>query len=108
MLGRVASSFVTDEALVVLHVLCSFSGGEIDLVNVHGIGVSRGSGILCWLGQWNVAISSASGLLPEPYHILVELSCLIKPLFPFPASFLLSSGRAAAVIMMASWLVTPH
>ena len=102
-----ASLLVTDEALVVLHVLCSFSGGEIDLVNVHGIGVSRGSGILCWLGQWNVAISSTSEL-SESYYILVELSCFIEPLFPFPASFLLSSGRAAAVIMMASWLVTPH
>ena len=79
---------MADEALVVPHVICSFSGGEVDPVNVHGVGASGKSGIPSRLGQWNVAISSTSEF-PKLYHILVELPDLIEPLFPFPASLFL-------------------
>ena len=89
MLGRVASLLVANEALAILHVLCSFTGREIDLVNIHGIGVSGLSASFHGLSQQDGAISSTSKL-PEPHHISVELSCLIEPLFPFPASLVLS------------------
>ena len=89
-----ASLLVTDEAFAVLHVLCSFSGREIDLVNVHGIGISERSGISCQLGQWDVAVSSTSEL-SESYYVSVKLSCFVKPLFPFPASFLLSFWKGS-------------
>ena len=85
------SLFVADEALVVPHVLCSVSGREIDPVNIHGVGVPcglSGSG-LSWQ---NVTVPSASEF-PESYHVLVELSCLIEPLFPFLASLFLFFGR---------------
>ena len=39
MLGQVASLLVTDEALVVPYVLHSVPRREIDLVNVHSIGI---------------------------------------------------------------------
>ena len=96
MFGQVASLLVTDEALVVPHVLHSFSGREIDLVNIHGVGVPRGLGIPCLLGQWNTAAPSTSEL-SESYHISVELSCFVKPLFPSPASLFLSFREGSGV-----------
>ena len=70
--GQVASLLVANEALSVPNVLSSFTGGEIDLVHVHSIGVgSRGSA--SW---WDVAGPSSSEF-SKLYHILVELSCLI-------------------------------
>ena len=79
---------MTDEAFVVPHVLCSFSVREIDLINIHGIGIPCWSGGSGSLGWWDEAISPTPEL-PESYHIPVELSCFIKPLFPFPTSLLL-------------------
>ena len=81
MLGQMATLSVADEAFVVPHMLCSLLRGKVDLVNVHGVGVP--SNILGWLGHGNITVSSTSEL-PESYHISVKLSCLIKPLFPFP------------------------
>ena len=84
-----APLFVTDEALAVPHVFCSFFWREINPVNIHGVGISGWLGSSSWLSWWNEAVSSTSEL-SESYHVLVELSCLIKPLFPFPASLFLS------------------
>ena len=89
MLGQVASLLMANEALAILHVLCSFTGREIDLVNTHGIGISGWSASFHSLSQRDGAISSTLKL-PEPHHILVELSSLIEPLFPFPACLVLS------------------
>ena len=89
--GRVASLLMADEALAVLHMLRSFTGREIDLVDVHGIRVSGCSGSFRGLSQQDIAVSSTSELL-ELYHVLIELSCLVEPLFPFPAGFFLSFG----------------
>ena len=80
---------MADEAFAVSHMLCSFTGGKIDLVNVHGIrisGGSGGSGVLSW---GNVAVPSSSEF-SESHHILVELSCLVEPLFPLPTHLFLS------------------
>ena len=74
---------MTDEAFVVLHMLRSFTGREIDLVDVHSIGVPRWSSDPGCLSQWNEAVSPTLEF-SELYHVSVELSCLIKPLFPFP------------------------
>ena len=81
MFGQVAPLLVINEALAVSHVLCSFTGGEINLVDIHGVGV-RASGSSSWL---NITVSSSSKF-PESYHVSVKLSCLVEPLFPFPAS----------------------
>ena len=89
MFGQVASLFVADEAFVVPHMLSSFAGGEIDVVHIHGIGVPGWSGGAGCLSQRNETVSPTSEF-PESYHISVELSCLIKPLLPFPSSLLLS------------------
>ena len=89
MLGQVTSPFVAGEAFIVSHVLCSFSWGEIDPVYVHGVGVPGWSGDFGCLSWQNAGFSPTSEL-PESYHILVELSCLIELLFPFPASLFLS------------------
>ena len=85
--GRVASFFVANEALSVPNVLRSFTGREIDLVYVHRIGIwSRGSA-----SRQNVAVSSSSEF-PVSYHISIEISCFIKPLFPFPTSLSIWKG----------------
>ena len=89
MFGRSTSLLVADEAFVISDVLCSFTGGEVYLVYVHGIGIPGRSGGSWILSRWDVTVSPTSKF-PESYHISVELSCLIKPLFPFPASLFLS------------------
>ena len=84
MLGHMASFLVTDEALLVPDVLHSFTWREVDHVYIHGVRVlvwSGGSGKLSW---WDEAVSPSSEF-PELYHILMELSCFVEPLFPFPA-----------------------
>ena len=95
MFGRVASLLVTDETFVVTHMFSSFTGREIDPVNVHGVGVSGGTSKFHHLGGWNIAVASSSEL-PESYHILIELSCLIEPLFPFPTSLFLFSWEGSS------------
>ena len=89
MLRQVAPLLVADEALVVPHVLCSFTRRQIYFVHIHGIRIPGRSGSPRVLGQRNITISPTLEF-PESYHILIELSCLIKPLFPFPASLFLS------------------
>ena len=85
--GRMASLLVANEALSVPNVLSSFSWGETDLVHVHSVGIwSRGS-----TSQRDVAVSSSSEF-PESYHILVEFSSLVKPLFPLPAGLSIWEG----------------
>ena len=96
MLGQVASLFVTDEALVVSHVLGPVSGREVDPINIHGIGIPSRLGGSCHLSQGSVTVPSAPEL-PESYHILVELSCLFKLLFTFPACFLLPFQECGGV-----------
>ena len=90
VLGRVASFLVANEALSVPNVLCSFTGREIDLVYVHCIGIwSRGSA-----SRWNVAVSSTSEF-PESYHVSVEFSGFIEPLFPLPTSLSIRKGSGS-------------
>ena len=84
MFGRVASLLVVDEALAVPHMLSSFTGRDIDLVHVHGVGVPGWSGGSSGLSQRDEAVSPSSEF-PELYHVLMELSCFVEPLFPFPA-----------------------
>ena len=85
--GRVASILVTDEALLVPDVFCSFTGRKIDLVYIHSIGIwSRDPA-----SQWDVAVSSSLEF-SESYHISIELSCLIEPLFPFPIGLPIGEG----------------
>ena len=80
---------MADEALVVLHVLCSFFRREIDLVHVHGIRVLGGPGGSSVL-SWQYVTVSPTSELSELYHISVKLSHFVQPLFPFPASLFLS------------------
>ena len=76
---------MTDEALSVPDVLCSFTRREINLVHIHSIGIgARGL-----VSQRNIAVSPSSEF-PELYHIVIELSCFVKPLFPLPAGLFLS------------------
>ena len=77
---RVTSFLVADETLAVLHMFSPLAGGEIDLIDIHGIWIGACS-LLC---QGNVAVAFSSEF-PESYHISVELSCLVKPLLSFPA-----------------------
>ena len=95
MFGQVISLFVADEAFVVSHMFCPFTGREIDLVSVHGIGVLDGLGGSSMLSQRDVTVSSSLEF-PELYHLLVELSCLIQPLFLFPASLVLSFWESSS------------
>ena len=81
VLKRVTSLLVADEAFVVPHVLRFFTGGEIDLVHIHCVGI----GVSGSVSRWDVAISSSSEF-PELYHISVTLSHLVEPLFLSPAS----------------------
>ena len=101
MLGQVASLLVADEALLVSHVLHSFTGREIDLVHIHGIRVSGWSAGLHVLGQQDKGVFSTSKSL-ESYHVSVELSCLIKPLLPFPSGLLLTVTCSIAKVFLGS------
>ena len=87
--GPVASLLVADEAFVVPHVFCSFTWGEVDLVYVHGIRVPGRLGSSSILGWQDITVSLTSKF-PESYLVLVELSCLVEPLFPLPAGLVLS------------------
>ena len=82
-----ASLLVADEALLVPNVLRLFTGGKVDLVYVHSIGI--------WLrgpaGQWNVAVSSSSEF-PELYYVSIEFPSFIEPLFPFPTGLSIREG----------------
>ena len=89
MLGQVASLLVADEALLVSHVLHSFTRREINPIHIHGVRVPGGLAGLSVLGWQDEAIPSALKL-PKSYHVLVELSCLIGPLLPFPPGLFLS------------------
>ena len=84
MFGQVASLLVADEALAISNVLHSFTRGEVDLIHIHSIGI----GVRISVSQRYIAVSSSSEF-PELYHVLVKLSCLVKPLFPFPAGLFL-------------------
>ena len=86
--GQMASLLVENEAFAVPHMLCSFTGREIDLVYVHGIRIPSWSSSSS-LSRWDVA-GPPSSEFPESYHIPVELSCFIKPLFPLPSHLVLS------------------
>ena len=87
MLGCMASFLVTDEALSVPDVLCSFTRREVDLVYVHGVRV----GVRSLASQRDITVSSSSEF-PELYHIAVELSCLVQPLFPLPTGLSIWEG----------------
>ena len=89
MFGQVASLLVADEVLAVPHMLSSFTGREIDPVHVHSIGVPSWLGGSGCLSQWDEGVSPTSES-PESYHVPVELSCLVKPLFPLSACLFLS------------------
>ena len=87
VLGRVASLLMANEAFLVPNMLCFLSWGEVDLVYVHSIRIWSG-GSLSWQ---NVTVTSPSEF-PELYHISVEFSCLVKPLFPLPTSLSIWKG----------------
>ena len=91
VLGRVASLLVADKALVVPNVLCSFTRREMDLVYVHSVGI----GVEGSASRWNIAVSSSLEF-PESYHISVELSCFVKPLFPFPTGLFLTVRKGGS------------
>ena len=81
---------VANETLVVAHMFSSFTWQEVNFIDIHSIGVSWcRAGRFHWLCLLDIAVPFSSEF-PEPYHISVELSCLIKPLLPFPSSLLLS------------------
>ena len=90
MLGHMASFLVTDEALLVPDVLHSFTWREIDLVYVHGVRVRARS----LASQRDITVSSSSEF-PELYHIAVELSCLVQPLFPLPTGLCVWEGGSS-------------
>ena len=83
--GRVASLLVADEAFSISHMLCSFTGREIDLVHVHSVGIGVNSS-----ASWQDITVSPSSEFPESYHISVKFPCFVKPLFPFPTSLSLT------------------
>ena len=85
---------MVDETFAVLHMFHSFARGEIDLVYVHGIGIHGWLGSSNSLSQQYEAIPSTLEF-PKSYHISVEFSCFVKPLFPFPASLFLSIGEGS-------------
>ena len=68
----VAPDFVIDEAFVVLHMFCSFYRGELNGINVHGIGV------LCCSGKErpDATFFSESG---DSFLLSMELACLSNP-----------------------------
>ena len=76
---------MADEAFAVPDVLRSFTGREIDLIHVHSIGVGA-RGLVGW---WNIAVFPSLEL-PELYHIAIEFSCFIEPLFPLLHSILVA------------------
>ena len=85
--GQVAPFFLADETFSVSDVLCPFTGREIDLVCVHSVRIwSRGP------ASWGDIAVPSSSEFPELYHILVELSSLVKPLFPFPTGLSVREG----------------
>ena len=63
---------MTDEAFVMLHMFCSFYGGEPDGVDVHSVGV------LCCSGKKRP--DAASSLESSDLFLLsMELACLSNP-----------------------------
>ena len=84
---------MADEVFVVSHMLCSFTGGKVDFVNVHGIRISGRLGSLGVSSRGDVAIPSPLEF-PQSYHVSVELSSFVEPLFPFPTCLFLSVGES--------------
>ena len=72
MILCVAPDFVTDEAFIVLHMFCSFYRGELNGINVHGVGVSRCSG-----KERPDAVSSSES--SNSFLLSMELACLSNP-----------------------------
>ena len=91
VLGQMASLFVANEAFAVPDVLHSFTRREIDLVNVHCVRI-RVRGSASWQ---NITVSSSSEF-PESYHVMIELSCLVKPLLPLPTRLFLSVWESSS------------
>ena len=87
LFGRVTSLLMADEALLVPDVLCFFIWRKVDLVYVHSIRIWSGGS-----SSWRDVTVSSSSEFPEPYHIPVELSCLVKPLLPLPTSLSIWKG----------------
>ena len=80
----------------------------MDLVYVHSIRI-RARGLASW---WNIAVSPSSEF-PELYHVVVELSYLVEPLFPLPASLFLTireggSGHHDSKLLGYSSLESVH
>ena len=87
VLGQVASLFMANEAFSVPNMLCFLSWGEVDLIYIHSVGIRLGGSS----GRRDVTVSSSLEF-PELYHIPVEFSCLVKPLFPLPTSLSIWKG----------------
>ena len=67
-----ASDFVTDEAFIVLHMFCFFDRGELNSINVHGIGV-----LYCFGKERPNATSSSES--SNSFLLCMELACLSNP-----------------------------
>ena len=67
-----APDFVADEAFIMFHMFCSFYGGELDGVDVHGIRVLHCSG-----KKRPDAASSSEG--SNSFLLSMELACLSNP-----------------------------
>ena len=74
---------------MVPHMLHSFTGREVDFVYIHGVRIPGCLSGSDWLSWQDEAIPSSSEF-SKSYHVSIELSCFVEPLFPLPASLVLS------------------
>jgi len=72
MLVSSTSNLVTNEALIVMHMLHSLGRGESDGIHVHGIGVSARGG-----RQESVSFRGNIGMIPR-LQLLESLGDIIK------------------------------
>jgi len=82
MFVSLTSDLVTNEALIVVHVLCLLRKGEWDGVHVHSVGVMMGGGDR----QGSVFSRGNIGMIPRLQFLellghIVELTSLGKPVF---------------------------
>ena len=72
---------MTDEAFAVPHVLHSFSEGEVDFVDVQGIGIPRWLGDSGCLSQWDEAVMAEDP--PMPFSPFSLTNCTMLSHFSF-------------------------
>ena len=72
MIFGVTSDLVTNEAFVVLHMFSSLNEGEVNSIDVHGIGVSQ-----CPRKKGSDTTSSLEA--HNPFLLGMEFACLFYP-----------------------------